>query len=374
MQSNIIFDIIYYKNKVGDMRKIISFLIVVIIIAGLAFYFTYGREYILSLDDNKIYEIKNQKTIDMKTLDECKFYNKGIVTYNNQKISHLDYENNTVWENENQIFVDRIFIADDYIYMCLDNSIEIINKNNQSYVVTEIAGKIINVSRENNRTYIITEQKDGQNSLYMLNENNEVIVENKKFNDMITGVSISDKSEGYCTTTLKFTNRKPLNSLMFNLMDDVELWNNKIENEIIVETKIINNNVLVLGTENVYFYNPSGKLMWKNSNYNNIKDFTIDLKNDELFILYEKDEKLELMCYNFDGKVKNIYKVLNNVKRIRIYGNKIFAYSENMIYLLHDNNVDKLFEVSNEQIMDFYVENSNIYVLLKGKLIKGQIS
>lgn len=355
------------------MRKIIYFLMFFLVIMGIAFYFIYGKEFVLRLDDNKTYEIKNQNVISIKTLNESKFYNKGILTYNNQKFIYFDYDNNIIRENENRIFTYNVYVADDYIYRCLDNSVEVIN-NNQSYVITEISGEVINVSREKNRTCIITKQKNGQNSLYMLNENNEVIVENKQFNGMITGVSISDKSEGYFTTKLNYSNGKFINTLTFNLLDDLELWSNVIENEIIIGTKPINNNVLVIGTSNVYLYNHNGSLMWKNSNYNKIKDFEIDEKGEKIYILFEKNMNLEMLCYNYEGKVKEIYKAPHNVKIIKIYGNKIFTYNENIIYLLHDNNSDILYKSNNEQIIDFHVDNGNVYILLKDKLIKGQIS
>lgn len=355
------------------MKKVILFLIMILIVFGLIFYFTKGKEFISSLDDNKTYEISNQESVDIKTLDVCKFFSKGIITYNNQKITFIDYNNKIIWENENRVFTDNIYIDEDYIYKCLENSIEIIDKNNQSFIVTEIQGEIINVSRENNKIYIITKQNNGQNSLYMLNEHNEVIIENKQYNDLITGVSISDKSEGYCINTLKYVSGKISNTISYNLIDDMELWSKTIENEIIMKIKMINNNVLVIGTENIYFFNLNGSLMWKNSNYNKIKDLEINEKDERIHILYNQDEKLELLGYNFEGKVKEIHKLPENTEKFDILNNKIFIYNENSISLMHDNNADKLIEENNSQIIDFSVENNNIYILLKDKLIHGQI-
>lgn len=354
------------------MKKFIIILIMILVIFGITVYFTNGKELISSLDDNKTYEINNQEVLAFKTLDICKFFSKGIITYNNQKITYMDYKNNVIWENENRVFTDNIYIGEGYIYKCLENSIEIIDKNNQSFVVTEIQGKIINVSRENNKTYIITKQNNGRNSLYMLNENNEVVIENKNYDDMITGVSISDKSEGYCLNTLKYENGKISNTVSYNLID-MELWNKTIENEIIMKIKMINNNILILGTENIYSFNLNGSLMWKNSNYNKIKDFKINEKNEKIYILYDQGDKLELLVYNFEGKVKEIYKLPESAEKFAILDNKIYVYNSNSISLLHDNNVDKLIEESNSQIIDFNVENNKIYILFKDKLIQGQI-
>jgi len=356
------------------MKKFILFLIIILIVILTAVYFTKGKELLSSLDDNKTYKIDIQEILEIKTLDVCKIFNKGIITYNNQKISFIDYNNNILWENENRVFTDNIYVEEEYIYKCLENSIEIIDENNQSYVVTEIHGEIVNVSRENNKTYIITKQNNGQNSLYILNENNEVLIENKQFEELITGVSINDKSKGYSLNTLKYSNGKLINTLSYNLIDDMELWNKTIEDEIIIKIKVINNNVLVIGTENIYFYNSNGSLMWKNSNYNKIRDYEINEKSQRIYILYEQDLKLELLGYNFEGKVKEIYKMPESTEKFDIINNKIFIYNDYSINLLHDNKIDKLIEDNNSQIIDFYVENNNkIYILSKDKLVRGQI-
>ena len=356
------------------MKKFIIFLLVILLIIGITVYFTNGKKLISGLDDNIIYKINNQEVTEIKTLDVSEFFSKGIITYNNQKIVFIDYNNNLIWENNNRVFTDNIYIGENYIYKCLENSIEIIDKNNQSYVVTEIQGEIINVSRENNKTYIITKQNNGKNSLYVLDEHNEVKVENKQFDEIITGVSINDKSEGYGLNTLKYSNGKLINTLSYNLIDDMELWSKTIEDEIIIKIKVLNNNVLVIGTENIYFYNSNGSLMWKNSNYNKIKDYEINEENQRIYVLYKQDEKSELLGYNFEGKVKEIYKLPESTNKFDFLNNKMFICNENSISLLHDNKIDTLIEDNNFKITDFYVDNNNkIYLLSKDKLIKGQI-
>lgn len=355
------------------MKKVILFLLMIIFIFGLSFWFIGGKKIISSFDDNKTYEFIGQKTNDINMLDVCKLFSNGILTYNNQKITYIDYDNNVVWTNENRVFTDNLFISESHIYKCLESSIEILDSNNETYVVPAIEGKVLNVSRENNKTFIITKQNNGRNSLYILNENNEVILENKQYNDSITGVSIGGKSESYCLSTIKYANGKISNTISYNLIDNMELWNKTIDDEVIINIKIVNNDVLLLGTENIYCYNSDGSLMWKNSNYNKIKDFQFNDSEERIYILYEQDEKAELLGYNFEGKVKEIYKLPKSIDKFKLLDNKIYIYNENSISLLHDNLVDKLFEKLNSQIIDFNVVNNNLYILLKDKLVFGQI-
>nr|WP_312576681.1 DUF5711 family protein [Sedimentibacter sp.] len=355
------------------MKKFLLFLFIMVIIFGLSFWFAGGKKIISSFDNNKTYKFTEQKINDINTLDDCRLFSNGILTYNNKKITYMDYENNPIWMNENRVFMENVFVSGDYIYKCLENGIEILDKDNHNYVIAEIQGEVLNVSRENNSAFIITKQNSGKNSLYILNENNEVVLENKQYNDSITGVALNDKSDSYCISTIKYIDGEIKNTLSYNLIDDMELWNKTIDGEVIIKIKIVDNSILVLGTGNIYCFNLNGSLMWKNSNYNRIKDFQISNKGKKIYILYEQDEKIELLGYNFEGKVKEIYKLPKNIEKFKIFDDKIYVYDEHSVNLLHDNIVDKLFEKLDSQIIDFDVINNNLHILLKDELVSGKI-
>ncbi|HAS91772.1 MAG TPA: hypothetical protein DCS12_05885 [Clostridiales bacterium] len=350
------------------MKKLIL-LIAIIIIFVVAFLSSpYFKDFLDALDENKVYKIENIKTTDINTLEEFKFFGRGIVSYNNQKIVYTDFNNKILWENQNKEFSNKVFVTDKYIFRQTNNNIMLLDNNNQEFIIAEIEGNIINVSRENGKTAIIV--KGNGQSLYILNENNEVVVDKKEFQDIITGISISDKSEAYSLITLTFDNGNPVNTLYYNLIDDVELWNSSISNEILLKIKVVNNNVIAVGTENIYFYNNNGKLMWKNSIYNRILDY--EILQDRINILFEKGESTELISYNFEGKVIEIQAAPFGVHKLKIVDNKILVYNNNSIYLLHSNKSDKIFEEF-ESFEDFLIEGNTIYILFKNKIMSGQI-
>ncbi|MDW5300439.1 MAG: DUF5711 family protein [Sedimentibacter sp.] len=355
------------------MKKTIIFILIILLILTGMLYLTYGREILSFLDEKKVYTMENVEITKIDTLEDFQFYNGGIVTYNNQKIEFFDYNNNKTWENENTVFSKQVFITDNYIFRCMENSIEVYDKNNQRFVISEITGDIVNVSRENGESYIIARNSTGQSLLYVMDDNNEIVVDNKIFKDIITGVSISDKSEGYSLITLNFENGIPINSLYFNLLDDVELWNTEIKNEILIKTQIVNNNVIVIGLDNIYYFNTNGRLMWKNNIYNKILDFEIDKDNQRIYMLYEQNNNNELMSYNFEGKVMDVQNSPADVNSLKIYNDKAFVYNDNIIYLLHSSKMDKIYEDTEGIISDFIVDNSSMYILSKDKLVKGQI-
>ena len=355
------------------MKKTIIFIIIISIIVIGILYSTYGTEFLHKLDEKKVYSIEKITAVDINTLDGFKFYKDGIITYNNQKIKLIDYSNNKIWENLNKTFPKQVFVTDNNIYRNMGNNIESIDRNNESFVIAGITGDIINVSRENEQTYLIIKNTMGQNSLYIIDDSNEILVENKVYEDIITGVSISDKSEGYSLITLNLENGLPKSTIYFNLLDDVELWGTSIENEILLKTQIVNNNVIAIGAKNIYYYNTNGKLMWKNSIYNKILDCKVDKENKKIYMLYDKDSDIELISYNFQGKVMEVQKLPSDAKKMKIYDSKVFVYNENVIYVIHGSKTDKIYEDKEENIADFMLDGNAIRILFVDKLIKGQI-
>lgn len=355
------------------MKKILYFLTAIISIA-LLFYFTAYKYYMLDKNENKVYEIINQETIELDSLSYTNFFNHYIITNNEKKILFINFNGKIIYERNNSVFSDKLYLTDKYLFRSLKDSLEIIDLNNKSFILTEITGDILNVSRENNKTYIITKQKSGQNildALYILDENMELVVNNKHFNNKITSVAMSDKSEAYCLSTLNAGDGNINNTIYFNLLDDIELWNVVIENEVIVGTEIINNNILAIGTGNIYYYNLNGKLVWKIKNYNKINDYKVNKELKKIYIL--QNDGTELISYDLDGKVNEIYKTSVNLKNLKILDKNIFLYDDNSIYMLKENSIHELFDNDSLKIEDFYVENQNIYIVSNNKFIKGKI-
>lgn len=355
------------------MKKLITFTIILLIIVIGIIYFTYGKEILTLLDEKKDYNVENIKITNLSTLEEYSFFSDGVITYNNQKIIMLDYNNNKLWENIDKSFSNQVFITDNYIFRNTSDKIRTIDKNNQEVVLTEIQGEILIVSRENNKTYMINKSDSGQNLLYILDDSNELLVDNKIFNNLITSTSISDKSEGYSIITLKLEGGSISNTVYFNLLDDVELWSVTIKDEILIKTQISNNNVIVIGTKNLYYYNTNGKLMWKNGIYNKISDYKVSKDNQRIYILYDKGTSTELIAYNFEGKIEEINEAPEYLEKFKVVDDKIYAYNENSIYLLHGNKADKIYDDSDNSIRDFIVKGNDIRILSKDKLVWGQV-
>jgi len=355
------------------MKKVLFFLTAILSIL-LLFYFTGSKDILNNIKGDEQYEIKNRETINIAGLNNIKYFNKYIITYNEKKIYFSDYNGNTVYERENTVFSDKLFVTDEFIIRSIKDSAEIIDSNNKSFMITEIYGEAIDVSRENNKIYIVTKQKNGQrisDTLYIVDENMNVAVKDKHFSNRITSVSMSDKSEAYCVSTLNTGNGSLSNTIYLNLLDDIELWSVEINDEIIIDTKIINNNIIAIGTENLYYYNLNGKLVWKIKNYNKITYHETSKELKKILIL--QNDGRELISYDFESKVNELYKTPVDFTGFKIFDNRIFLYDDNIIYLLKDGNFHELFRESSEKIIDFQVKNNNINILFANKLIKGII-
>lgn len=67
------------------MKKLVLFTLIFLIFILALLYFTYGKDFLALLDEKKVYKIENMKTTELDTLEEYIFFNKGILSYNNQK-------------------------------------------------------------------------------------------------------------------------------------------------------------------------------------------------------------------------------------------------------------------------------------------------
>lgn len=352
------------------MKKIALFILIVLIFIFVILYSTYFEDFLSFLDEKKVYKMETIEEREINTLEEFEFFDRGILTYNNQRMIHMDYNNNIIWENQDMEFSNKVFTTENYIFRQVGKNITMTDRNNQQFIIPEIEGDIINVSRENDKISIIS--KGSEQNIFILNERNEVIVENKGFTDIITGLSISDKSEAYVLTTLSFEDGQAVNTIYFNLMEDIELWTGIIKNEILIKTKIVNNNVIVIGSENIYFYNDSGALMWKNSIYNKIIDYGLVDQDKKIVILFDKDGSNELISYNFQGKILEIQDLPLEITDLHIFDNKALVYNDRTIYLVHGNKADMIFQ-SQDSFKEILIRGDNIYILFKDKIIKGQI-
>ncbi|MFA9422674.1 MAG: hypothetical protein ACERLG_03800, partial [Sedimentibacter sp.] len=77
--------------------------------------------------------------------------------------------------------------------------------------------------------------------------------------------------------------------------------------------------------------------------------------------------------YNLEGKIIEVNKMPSDINMIKVYDNKVFAYNDNKIYMLHSSKADKIYEDQEETIMDFVLKGNSISILSQDKLIKGQI-
>ena len=145
------------------MKKIIAVIIIILVFIISILYTTYAKGFFAVLDEKKVYEIENIKTTEINTLDEFDFFSRGIISYNNQKIVYMDFDNKILWENETNEFSNKLFVVENYIFRQTDRNITVYDKNNLQFIIAEINGSIVNVSRENDKTGLIV----NGNNLYI---------------------------------------------------------------------------------------------------------------------------------------------------------------------------------------------------------------
>ena len=65
------------------MKKIVLFIMIILIFIVAVFYSPYVKDFFEAIDEKKVYKIENIKTTEINTLEEFKFFDSGIISYNN---------------------------------------------------------------------------------------------------------------------------------------------------------------------------------------------------------------------------------------------------------------------------------------------------
>lgn len=353
------------KNKVIIMMLLLAVSLTTI-------YFINYKENTTEIVQEKTYTLVDEHNTKNKKLEDYAFYNQGVVTFSKTKLINEKLTGETVWEKDSKRFYDNVYVFDDYIYRTTDNILEVTNAEGENYILSGITGKIINVSRENNKVSIITQTNDGTNLLYILGENHEMFVEAKEYRDKLVSVNTNPKADNYVTAGFKISGKNIVSIITYSLYDGLDLCNFEIEGELVLDTYIIANNILVVTDSGVHFYDSQGNIIWNFSSFDRLYKSNLDEVNHTIDILVDKNNQRSYIELTYDGVIKfeaNFKEKVENIKKLDIY---TFIYDNNNVYILNGQKLDKVW-TSTEKIKDVTLIDKYIYIMQNDGIIRGKI-
>lgn len=353
------------------MKKKFPIILLVFFIGTLMLLFYYKSKNGTSLFSSNTFVFNESKERKINLLTNSEFYGNGIITYNNKSILYTDFEGNLIWENGKEAFYDKIYINKD-IFCEYSKHLSIINnKGEQTEIFKLNEEEILFIKSEKNKIVLITEESIGNNSLFIFDNLNEVVL-SKTFVDKILSVSINEKADNILISSFHIDNGSITSNMDFYLLDDLLLWNKTLINEIILYTEIVDNKVYVFTDKSIYLINSHGDLLWQNNSFEKILDYGFSSEKDYIYLLVENKNLKELLKLSTDGKVIDKINISENFNYFKIVDNNIFLYDKRTIARAN-NDVENLLWDSSEELLDFLVIDDKMYILFENKLIEGDI-
>lgn len=292
-----------------------------------------GVIFFISKDNQtKFTEAYRSLTIKDKTLEQIKsiqlnpdidkvgLLEKNIGLWSGEKLSIVDINNELIIEKQFNFDTPDIVFSENSSYI-MDKStgdIYIINNKGETLERVVLDKEISNLLVDEYYSIVHTKSYEEEN-LVILN-NNGVFLRLHIIEDMdILTYHVDEKGEKYSISNLRV--KDDLISQVLTYSINGELINtNEIQNEIVIFTKFVNDDLIILSDKCLY-YIKDDKVYWKKS-LSHIKDIIQD--NEEMYILY--GDSLEII--NLEGRTTGKLSFTEDLRRMKYYKKSILLWGD----------------------------------------------
>lgn len=289
-----------------------------------------------------------------KNVERVGLFNKNIAIWSGSKLSIIDIDSNLLLEKQFNFETPDVIFGDNDSYI-MDKStgdVYIINNKGETIERVVLDKRINNLIEDENNLIVHTKSDEEENLVILSNMGAFLRVHPIEDMDILT-YNLDKYGDKYLISNLMIEDK--LKSEVYIYSIDGELLNtNKIDNEIIIFTEFVNDDLIAL-TDKCLYYIRDEEIYWRKS-LSNIKD--IILKDEEIYILY--GQNLEII----DLEGRTIEKLI-----FTEHLNRISAYDK---LLLLWGNYDLLGIQSNKEILK-YKQNELIKDIIINKDYLGLV-
>ena len=245
---------------------------------------------------------------------------KNTTIWNNSKLSIMDKDSNLILEKQFNFEMPDIIFGDKHSYIMdkATGDIYIINNNGETIERIVLDNKINNLVKDEDHLIAHTKSEEEENIVLLDNEG--VLLKVHPIESMsILTYNVDKKGDKYLISNLMI--KDMLKSEIYSYAIDGKLLNTStIDNEIIIFTKFVKDDVIVL-TDKCLYYIRDEKIYWKKS-FTNIKD--VILRDDYVYILY--GENLEII--NLEGRTIDKLSFTEQLSKICDYDKLILLWGD----------------------------------------------
>lgn len=302
-------------------------------------------------------ELINEFTVDA-SISNLGIYNERIIEAKDNSLLFLDFNGFEVFKEESELNNPDILYGEKSIYIMDSSSgkINIYDKEGEEVKNIDVANPFYRLEEKEDEIFIF--RKDGdQENIDIVNREGS-IVQTHLENIPILTADIADSKEDYLVSTLDID--KELKSILtVYSIDGEERFHIDIEDEIVIYSKFIKEDILV-ATEKSLYYIKDEKIKWE-KDYENIKD--VEIRDNEILILY--DNNYEIL--NLRGKIKKEIVLNVNLEKILLTNDEVFIFGKNNI-IIPERKKNRLNFKSEEEILDLKYDDDNLLIEKENKI------
>lgn len=341
------------------------FLVALIIVYGL-YIFKDGT----SIFNNKIYKLSKIREININSLTYNKLLNDGILTYNNEKDIFYNFKGEKVWEKNNNEFPKYIYV-NNFLYKVFENKINVIDYEGKESIITLNNDVVLNIKEDNNFFYIIT-NNNNIDSAYIYSNTTELISQINGSQHRIINICYDATSEKLLLNKFYIKDKSIISNLNFYSNNGDKLWDKDINNEIVISSFFINNEIVIITDKSICLFDKNGNLLWQSNCFNKLIDYALDKTNKSMYLLVQNDGNRELLKITIDGKIDDKIVLSEKFDNIRIEEKNIYIYNDNNLTMINNMKLNTLF-TSEEKFIDFKATDNKLYILFYNKFVEGDI-
>ena len=286
-------------------------------------------------------------------VDKLGLFDKNIAIWGKNKLSIVDINNNILLEKQFNFEEPDVVFGQKSSYIMDKSSGDVYTINSKGETIERmILEKEINNLVEDNDNIIVHTKPTDENLVFINSQG--VFLRIHPIEDMkILTYSMDKDSEKYLISNLniedELLSELHLYSISGDLLDKIQ-----INNEIIIFTKFIHGDLIVLSDKCLYYIRDS-KIYWKRT-FSDIKD--ILLNEEDIYILY--GENLEGI--DLEGKTINKFSFDRGYDKLKSFEDYIFVIGNNNLIAMQEDK--KILNYSHHDSIDDIIVNKDYLAII----------
>lgn len=284
------------------------------------------------------------------------YFNGSLIKWEGSSLVFLDKDGNDKWVKDFPFQEPEIIMGDNFIYVMDKTSGDIykVTKNGDTALRIQMKQPVFNIKEDND--YIIVHIKELDEKLVFMDSDGNILFDDPIEGNVLT-YSINRDGTDYIYSTLNLGQSEVKSTLKFNKKESEDSTRD-INNEIIIYTELIKDNIVVLTDTSLRLFDDN-EMIWQ-KDYPLIKDIYVD--NNKIHLLY--GDNLEII--NFKGEVEskitfglNYEKITKLDKYIVIFGGKNLMILQNGREILKYIGEGEIISIGgNDDLLSIQYENS----------------